>query len=119
MAQSLTNILGTNATASGNTITIDLSDFKYPNGTQMLDNPAEASDAQKIATIIAGIHQNSKPTVDANGTEVVNKTNAIVSSESFSPKTFEVREDEAQIKHEFVFSIYTVDSTAFDPDNAV
>jgi hypothetical protein len=119
MTQTLVQILGTNATATGTTITIDLADFKHVNGTQMLDNPATASTAKKIATLIAGIHQNAKPAKDASGIEIVDKTDALVSSESFSPKTFEVRQDVSQIKNEFVFSVYTVDSTAFDPDNAV
>ncbi|NJO98678.1 MAG: hypothetical protein HC764_23970 [Pleurocapsa sp. CRU_1_2] len=119
MAQTLIDILGTNATATGATITINLADFKHANGTQMLDNPATASASQKIATLISGIHQNAKAATDVNGTEIIDKTNVLVSSDSFSPKTFEVRQDTAQIKHEFVFAVYTVDSTAFDPDNAV
>ena len=119
MAQTLKNILGGNATSSGSTITIDLADFKFANGTQMLDAPATATASQKIAALVAGIHQNSKPVKDANGLEVVDKTNSLVATESFSPKTFEVRQDTAQIKNEFVFSVYTVDSTAFDPDNAI
>ena len=119
MTQTLIGLLGANATATGSTITIDLADFKFANGTQMLDTPATASVAKKIATLIAGIHQNSKPAKDANGLDVVDKTNAIVANESFAPKTFEVRQDVSQIKNEFVFSVYTVDSTAFDPDNAI
>lgn len=119
MTQSLIQILGTNAIATGTTITIDLADFKFANGTQMLDTPATASVAKKIATLVAGIHQNCLPAKDTNGTEIVDKTNSIVSATSFSPKTFEVRQDVSQIKNEFVFNIYTVDATAFDPDNAV
>ncbi|WP_319418856.1 hypothetical protein [Pleurocapsa sp. FMAR1] len=119
MAQTLTSILGENATSSGSTITIDLTDFKFASGTRMLDTPATATVSQKIATLVAGIHQNSKPVKDANGLDVVDKTNSLVASESFSPKTFEVRQETAQVKNEFVFSVYTVDSTAFDPDNAV
>jgi hypothetical protein len=119
MTQTLTQILGSSATSTGSTITIDLADFKHANGTQMLDNPTTASTAKKIATLIAGIHANAKPTKDANGSEVVDKTDVLVSSDSFSPKTFEVRQDVSQIKNEFVFAVYTVDSTAFDPDNAV
>jgi hypothetical protein len=119
MTQTLTDILGANATSTGSTITIDLADFKHPNGTQMLDTPATATASQKIATLIAGIHAKAKPAKDANGADIVDKTNALVSSESFSPKTFEVRQDVSQIKNEFVFNLYTVDATAFDPDNAV
>ncbi|NJL53013.1 MAG: hypothetical protein HC930_13895 [Hydrococcus sp. SU_1_0] len=47
MAQTLIDILGTNATATGATITINLADFKHANGTQMLDNPATASASQR------------------------------------------------------------------------
>lgn len=119
MTQTLIKILGTNATATGSTITIDLADFKHQDGTQMLDSPATASVAKKIATLIAGIHQNAKAAKDASGIEIVDKTDVLVSLESFTPKAFEVRQDTAQIKHEFNFSVYTVDSTNFDPDNAI
>jgi hypothetical protein len=119
MTQTLQNILGTNATATGSTITIDLADFKHANGTQMLDAPSTASAAKKIATLIAGIHKNAMSAKDANGVEIVDSTNSLVSGESFAPKTFEVRQNVSQIKNEFVFSVYTVDSTAFDPDNAI
>jgi hypothetical protein len=67
MTQTLVQILGTNATATGSTITIDLADFKHANGTQMLDSPATASVAKKIATLIAGIHLRAMPAKDANG----------------------------------------------------
>lgn len=119
MTQTLTDILGANATSTGSTITIDLADFKHANGTQMLDNPATANASQKIATLIAGIHAKAKPAKDVNGAEITDKTNALVSSDSFSPKTFEVRQDVSQVKHEFNFNLYTLDSTSFDPDNAV
>jgi hypothetical protein len=119
MTQTLKDILGTNATSTGSTITIDLADFKHANGTQMLDNPATANASQKIATLIAGIHAKAKPAKDSSGIEIVDKTNVLVSTVSFSPKTFEVRQDVSQIKNEFVFSLYTVDSTSFDPDNAI
>lgn len=119
MTQTLTDILGSSATSTGSTITIDLADFKHANGTQMLDNPATATASKKIATLIAGIHLRAKPAKDVNGAEITDKTNVLVSSDSFSPKTFEVRQDVSQIKNEFVFSLYTIDSTAFDPDNAV
>jgi hypothetical protein len=119
MAQTLIEILGTNATSSGATITINLADFKHANGTQMLNDPSTATASQKIATLIAGIHQNSKPTKDANGSDIVDKTDVLVSTASFSPKTFETRQDTAQIRNEFNFYVYTVDSTSFDPDNAI
>jgi hypothetical protein len=119
MTQTLQDILGTNATATGSTITIDLVDFKHADGTQMLDAPATASASRKIATLIAGIHLKAKPAKDTGGVEIIDKTNVLVSSDSFSPKTFEVRENTSQIKNEFVFAVYTTDSTAFDPDNAV
>lgn len=119
MTQTLTEILGSNATSSGATITINLADFKHANGTQMLDNPSTASDSKKIATLIAGIHQNAKAAKDTNGNDIVDKTNVLVSTTSFSPKTFETRQDTAQIRNDFSFYVYTVDSTSFDPDNAV
>jgi hypothetical protein len=119
MPQTLISILGANATSSGATITINLADFKHQDGTQMLDNPSTASTAKKIATLIAGIHENCKPLKDANGLDIVDKTNALVSAISYQPKTFEVRQDVSQIKNEFIFNVYTVDATSFDPDNAI
>ena len=50
---------------------------------------------------------------------IVDPDTALVAANSFNPKTFEVRGDEAQVRHEFPFYIYTIDSTAFDPDNVV
>ena len=119
MAQSLTELLGTNATASGTTITIDLNDFTDSNSNPLLADAANASDQQKVACLITGIWQNTLPETDTNGTAIVDKTDGIVAQESFQPKTFETREDETQIRNERNFAIYTIDSTVFDPDNVV
>jgi hypothetical protein len=119
MTQTLVSLLGTNATKSGTVISFDLEDLKDSTGVKFLATPSTATPSQIGAAIVAALHQNTKPTKDASGVNIVDKTNAIVSSASFSPKTFEVRQDVSQIKNEFVFSVYTVDSTAFDPDNAV
>ena len=119
MTQSLTDLLGTNATSTSTTITITLADLKDANGNAYLADPSTATDDQKVAALLAAIHVNCKPTLDTNGFAVEDKTMAIVAEESFSPKTFETREDVSQIKNEFVFSIYTSDNTTFDPDNVV
>ena len=119
MPQTLADIFGQSVTSDGDTVTINLADFKDDSGNQILDKPNEATDSQKIAAIAAGMVNNAKPQKDADGQDVIDKTSVIVAEESFSPKTFEVRQDEAQVKHEFIFSIYTIDSTKFDPDNAV
>ena len=119
MTQTLANIFGRSVSVSGSLVTFDLADFEDSNGNPILADPANATNNQKIACVIAGIHANSKPSTDENGLVVADKTDVLVSSDSFAPKTFEVRQDESQVKHEFIFSVYTVDSTIFDPDNAI
>jgi hypothetical protein len=119
MTQTLVSLLGTNATKSGTTISFDLGDLKDSAGNSFLVSPSTATPSQIGAALIAALHQNTKPAKDTAGADIVDKTNAIVASTSFSPKTFEVRQDVSQIKNEFVFNVYTVDATAFDPDNAV
>lgn len=119
MTQSLVSVLGTGASKSGTIVSFDLEQMKDAAGNKFLANATAATPSQILAALIAGIHQNTKPAKDANGVDIVDKTNAIVSNTSFSPKTFEVRNDVSQIKNEFSFSVYTIDSTAFDPDNAV
>jgi hypothetical protein len=89
MTQTLTDLLGTNATSSGTTVTIDLSDMKDANGVAYLASPGTASAAKKVAAILAGIHVKTKASVDANGLTVADKTQTIVAEESFSPKSFE------------------------------
>lgn len=119
MPQALTALLGTNATQTGAIVSFDLNDLKDSAGVKFLATPASATPSQVGAALIAALHQNTKPAKDTAGTDIVDKTNAIVSSTSFSPKTFEVRGDVSQIKNEFIFAVYTIDSSAFDPDNAV
>jgi hypothetical protein len=119
MTQTLVGLLGTNAVKTGTTVTFDLAELKDGTGTAFLATPSSATPGQIGAALIAALHQNTKPAKDTNGVDIVDKTNAIVATASFSPKTFEVRGDVSQIKNEFVFNVYTVDSTAFDPDNAV
>jgi hypothetical protein len=119
MTQTLVSLLGTNATKSGTVVSFDLNDLKDSGGVKFLAAPSTATPGQIGAAIIAALHENTKPAKDASGLDIVDKTNAIVAATSFSPKTFEVRGDTSQIKNEFTFNVYTVDSTAFDPDNAV
>ena len=119
MTQSLTDLFGANASESGTTITIDLNDFVDDQNNALLASPETANAEQKASAWIAWLHLATTPSIDANGTAIVDKTKAIVAQSSFAPKTFETREDEPQIKNEFVFAIYTTDSTSFDPDNVV
>jgi hypothetical protein len=119
MPQTLVNLLGTNATKTGTTVSFDLEQLKDAAGVKFLANATTATAAQIGAAIVAALHQNTKPAKDANGADVVDATNAIVSATSFAPKTFEVRGTTSQIRNEFTFYVYTTDSTAFDPDNAV
>lgn len=89
------------------------------NDAVLLADIPNATDSMIVAAIIKHLHVKTKPAVDGSGNDIIDKTNAIVSQTAFTPKTFEVREDESQIRHEFNFAVYTTDSTTFDPDNAV
>lgn len=119
MTQTLTDLLGVNATSNLTAITIDLNDFVDGNNNPLLADAANASDEQKVACLIHGIWLNAKPAKDASNNPIVDKTNGVVSQDSFQPKTFETREDETQIKHERIFALYSTDTTAFDPDTVV
>ena len=107
MPQQSTGILGQNATTNGTTITIDLSDFKDDDDNQILNNPATATDNQKIAAFNAGVASNARPFTYANGKPIVDETNVLVRGKSKRPKSFEKREEEVQVKHEFVLDVHT------------
>lgn len=119
MAQSLTDILGSSAAVSSGILSITLSELVDENDVQLLDTPLTANDNQIVAALIKNMHVKTTPATDGSGNTIVDKTDATVAQTSFSPKTFEVRDDETQIKNEFIFAVYTTDSTTFDPDNAV
>jgi hypothetical protein len=119
MTQLLADLFGATATKTGTSITINLNDFDDANGNNLLADPATASPAKALAAWLSWLHRTQMPATDANGTAIVDKTNTLVPQTSFSPKTFEVRENTSQVKNEFNFAIYTTDATAFDPDNAI
>lgn len=120
MAKNLAGYLGTNAVDNGDLITISLAELYkaiFPESTEPYSyngNPDKA-----VAILIAGIHALNKPVFNSEGLDVTPNTQALVSQESFQERTFEVRDDVSQIKHEFVFSIYTEDNTGFNPVKAV
>jgi len=118
MARSLQDYLGTEAVLKEKTLTINLQELKAqidPSDNGVVQN---YSDDQAIAILVAALHANAKQKTE-NNIPIIDSEQALVASESFNPKTFEVRGEQAQVKHEFNFAIYTIDSTAFDPDNVV
>lgn len=119
MSQVLADLFGTSATESGSTITINVGDFINKQGQAYLSSPDTATAESKLAAFLAWLHWSQMPATDANGIVAVDKTKAIVPQQSFQPKTFEVREDETQLKTEFGFAVYTVDNTGFDPSQTV
>ena len=119
MPQTLTDVLGASASVASGILSVDLSEMVDENDAVLLADIPNATDNMIVAAIIKHLHVKTKPAVDGSGNVIVDKTNATVAQESFTPKTFEVREDETQIKHEFIFAVYTTDSNTFDPDNAV
>ena len=119
MTQTLSDLFGTSAVESGSTITIDLSDFTNLEGQQLLSSPSTATAESKLAAWMYWLHHSQMPATDVNGTTEVDKTKAIVPQTSFNPKTFEVREDETQLRNDFTFAVYTVDNSGFDPSQTV
>ena len=120
MAKTLVDYLGSSATVSNNLLTISLPELYasiFPDATEAYtysDNPDEA-----LALLVAGIHARNKPELDANGLDVTPSTQALVAAQSFQPKTFVTRGEDTQVQHEFVFNVYTEDTTGFDPSSAV
>lgn len=119
MAQTITELLGTNATLATGTLTIQLADLKDGNNAAYLATPSTATASQAVAALLAHLHRVTSPSLDANGIAIVDKTDGIVSTTSFQPKTFEVRDNESQVRNEFTFLVYTVDNSTFDPDDAI
>lgn len=119
MTQSLADLFGSNAVDNGTTLTISFADFVDINDNPLLADSVTASPSQKASAWLAWLHRTQLPTTDANGVTVVDKTNGVVPQSSFQPKTFEVREDETQVKNEFNFAVYTVDNSTFDPDDTI
>ena len=119
MAQQLIDLFGANATQTNNTITITLDDFVDKNGSPYLANPATATASQAATAWLAWLHHSTKEALDSNNQPIVDKTQAIVSQDNFTPKTYESRDGESQIRNNFDFAIYTADTSIFDPDNVV
>ncbi len=119
MAQELKDLFGENATKTDNTITITLDDFVDANGSSYLASPATATPAQAATAWLAWLHHSTKEELDANGQPIQDKTQAIVAQDNFTPKTYESRDGESQIRNNFDFAIYTVDTSSFDPDNVI
>lgn len=119
MSQSLADLFGSSATETETTVTIDLNDFVDENEVVLLADISNSSPAQKAAAWLAWLHRTQAPQVDENGNTIVDKTQAIVPQVAFTTKTFEVRDDESQIKNELDFAVYTRDNVGFDPDDAV
>lgn len=119
MTQTITELLGTSAALSGGTLTVQLADLKDSNNAALLATPTSATASQAVAALLSHLHRVTTQAVDGNGVAIVDKTDAIVSSASFQPKTFEVRDGESQIRNEFTFLVYTTDNNTFDPDDAI
>ncbi len=119
MAQDLTNLFGQNADRTDNTITINLNDFVDKNGSPYLANPDTATPTQAATAWLAWLHHSTKEKLDSNGQPIQDKTQAIVAQDNFTPKTYESRDGESQIRNNFDFAIYTIDTTGFDPDNVI
>ena len=119
MAQSLTDLFGTSATKTYSSITINLDDFVDGNGNPYLQDSTTATPAQAATAWIAWLWHTTLEPLDSNNQPIQDKTQAIVAQTAFTPKSYETRDGEAQIRNEFPFAIYTIDSSGFDPDNVI
>lgn len=119
MTQSINDLLGTNASLTSGTLTLQLSDFTDAQDAPYLADVNSATAHMAVAALIAYLHRVTLPALDTSGNAIVDKTDAIVAVESFTPKTFEVRDGEAQIRTDFNFYVYTQDASTFDPDDTV
>ncbi len=119
MAQGLKELFGTSATQEDGVIQIKLNDFVDPNGNPYLAAPTTATPAQAATAWLAWLHHSTKEELDSNGQPIQDKTQAIVAQDNFTPKTYESRDGESQIRNNFDFAIYTIDTTGFDPDNVI
>ena len=119
MTQELANLFGENAARTDDTITISLNDFVDQNGNPYLANSVTATAAQAATAWIAWLHHSTKEELDENSQPIQDKTQAIVAQDNFTIKTYETRDGQSQIRNNFDFAIYTIDSSIFDPDNVV
>ncbi len=119
MTQELANLFGENADRTDDTITINLNDFVDQNGNPYLATPTTATPAQAATAWLAWLHHSTKEELDENSQPIQDKTQAIVAQDNFTPKTYETRDGQSQIRNNFDFAIYTIDTSSFDPDNVV
>ncbi|MDJ0902429.1 MAG: hypothetical protein QNJ55_26860 [Xenococcus sp. MO_188.B8] len=119
MAQGLKELFGTSATQEDGVIQIKLNDFVDTNGTPYLNDPLTATPAQAATAWLAWLHHSTKEKTDENSQPIQDKTQAIVAQDNFTIKTYETRDGQSQIRNNFDFAIYTIDTSSFDPDNVV
>lgn len=120
MAKTLQDYLGASATITGNDLTIsldELMEFITPGAGATYTYSGNSDEA--MAVLIGGIHKHNKPAVDANGIDIVDPDVALVSATSFQERSIVTRNEVSQIQHEFVFNVYTTDTTGFSPSQAV
>ena len=93
MSYTLQQLFGESATYSSGALTFQVNDLKDENGNLLIGEPVSVENQwDKIgAALLAYMHRVTKPVLDTNGNPVEDKTKGIVSQDSFSPKTFEVR----------------------------
>ena len=120
MAKTLQDYLGASATLDTDILTVNIIELYgliFPDKIEPY--PLKRTHDEAIAILLGALHKTAKPLVDADGLEVIEPEDAIVSTTSFQPKTFETRGESQQVKHELIFNVYTEDTTGFDPRFAV
>lgn len=120
MSKTIQDYLGSQATYSSGTLSVNISELYgiiFPDKTAPYE--LQGTDDEALAILLGALNKTARPEQDENGLEVQDSQQAITSSESFQGRIFEVRGEVSQIKHEFVFNVYTEDTTNFDPAKAV
>jgi hypothetical protein len=113
MAQTIIQLLGTNATLTSGTLTIQLADLKDANNAVYLASPNTASPTKAVAAVLAYL---TRITTGKSTDE----TAGIAAADFQTDKSFVNRNGIGQILQPFTINCYRADTNAtFDPDDVI
>jgi hypothetical protein len=113
MAQTITQLLGTNATLASGVLTIQLSDLKDAAGIAYLATPNTATSSQVVAAVLTYL-------VRVTTGKSLDETAGVAAADFQSEKSFVSRNGVAQISQPFTINCYRTDTlTNFDPDDVI
>ena len=113
MAQTITELLGANATLSNGTVTIQLADLTDSNNNPYLASPSSATASQTVAAILAYL-------VRVTDGKSSDETAGIAAADFQNEKSFVTRGESSQIQQPFTINCYRPDNlSTFDPDDVI